>query len=145
RVSTAPRQLLITCEHGGNRVPAPYQQRFAAHRKLLESHRGYDRGALELARDFAAALDAPLFASTTTRLLVELNRSLGHPQLFSIVTRGLSRDERQRLLEQYYYPYRSGVEQRIEDEIAKGAAVVHLSVHSFTPVLDGQERSADIG
>ncbi len=33
---------------------------------------------------------APLVASTVSRLLIDLNRSIGHPQLFSAVTRVLS-------------------------------------------------------
>ena len=38
--------LVITCEHGGNRIPAPYRTCFAAVRRLPDSHRGYDPGAL---------------------------------------------------------------------------------------------------
>lgn len=29
--------------------------------------------------------------------------------------------------------------------IAAGARVIHVSAHSFTPILDGQARTADIG
>ena len=32
--------LVITCEHGGNRIPAPYRDLFHAHQALLDSHRG---------------------------------------------------------------------------------------------------------
>jgi len=48
-------RFLITCEHGGNRIPARYRPLFACHGALLASHRGYDPGALALARDFASA------------------------------------------------------------------------------------------
>ena len=41
--------LLLTCEHGGNRIPPRYRTLFQGHRRLLESHRGYDRGALAVA------------------------------------------------------------------------------------------------
>ena len=89
--------VLVTCEHGGNRIPAKYWPLFRRHRGLLESHRGYDPGALALARDFAAALDAELVYSTTSRLLVELNRSAWHRSLFSEVSRTLPEDERRRI------------------------------------------------
>lgn len=72
--------LIVSCEHGGNRVPSAFKTLFSE--KFLASHRGYDAGALALARDLAAAARAPLFYSTTSRLLVELNRPLGHPQIF---------------------------------------------------------------
>ena len=41
---------LITCEHGGNRIPPRYRDLFAGCEALLQSHRGYDPGALTLAR-----------------------------------------------------------------------------------------------
>ena len=48
-----PHALLITCEHGGNRVPHAYRNLFASASRLLQSHRGYDAGALALAREIA--------------------------------------------------------------------------------------------
>lgn len=138
-------KLLITCEHGGNRVPARYRPLFRNHRAILESHRGYDPGALALARDFAAAFGAELVYSTTSRLLVELNRSPGHRALFSDMTRSLAADERAKLLERYYFPYREWVEAQVREAVAAGERVLHVSCHSFTPRLDGEVRRADIG
>ncbi len=95
-----------------------------------------------MARDLSAGLEAPLVFSTTTRLLADLNRSRGHPRLFSEVTRDLPRAERERILAQYYLPYR----REVEDWVAsKRQPVVHVSSHSFTPVLDGEVREADVG
>src|SRR3954454_24119921 len=73
-------RYLVTCEHGGNRIPARYRPLFAGAEALLESHRGYDPGALQLGREIAAALDAPLVSANVSRLLVDLNRSIGHPR-----------------------------------------------------------------
>jgi predicted N-formylglutamate amidohydrolase len=137
--------LIVTCEHGGNRVPAAYAGLFRPHRRLLESHRGYDPGSLELARAFARRLQAPLHFATVTRLLVELNRSRGHRALFSAVTKSLSQEEREALLRDYYLPYRQSVEAEITREIADGRRAVHFSMHTFTPKLDGKVRRADIG
>ena len=138
-------KLLITCEHGGNRIPSEYWPLFTKHRAALASHRGYDPGALALARDFAAAFDAELVYSTTSRLLVELNRSPRHPQVFSEATRGLPPQERARLMQRYYWPYRSWVESQVRDAVENGQTVVHISSHSFTPRLNGVTRRADIG
>ncbi len=137
--------LLVSCEHGGNRVPARYRALFAPHADLLNSHRGYDPGALRMARYLARAWSAPLHASETTRLLVELNRSIGHPRLFSDVTRSLPTSERQKILDSYYRPYREAVEQEIASTLRADGKLLHISVHTFTPVLDGKERTADIG
>jgi predicted N-formylglutamate amidohydrolase len=136
--------LLITCEHGGNKVPADYASFFVGQEALLESHRGWDPGALELAQEMASALDAPLFHATTTRLLVDLNRSVGHRQLHSEVKRPLGLPERKKIIACHYLPHRAAVESAIAERIASGARVIHIASHSFTPVLDGQVRRADI-
>lgn len=136
---------LITCEHGGNRIPTQYRHLFANQTGVLRSHRGYDIGALRLARELAQALDAPLYACIISRLLIETNRSLRHLQLYSEFTRELPHELRCELLKHYYLPYRDAVELRIGAFLASGARVVHLSCHSFTPELDGMVRDADIG
>lgn len=138
-------RLLITCEHGGNRIPAQYRSLFQRQRAVLESHRGYDPGALALARDFAAAFDAELVYSTTSRLLVELNRSANHPKVFSEATRRLPPEQRERIVQRHYVPYRSRVEAQVSSAVAKNEPVLHISCHSFTPRLDGVERRADVG
>jgi predicted N-formylglutamate amidohydrolase len=137
--------LLITCEHGGNDIPVQYSTLFKNFRKLLQTHRGYDPGALALARDVSKALNAELIYSTTSRLLVELNRSPGHPQLWSEATSALTPDERERLMDRYYRPYRAQVEMRVASALTSGKRVVHVSCHSFTPRLHGGVRRADIG
>ncbi|MGZ5091667.1 MAG: N-formylglutamate amidohydrolase [Burkholderiales bacterium] len=138
-------RLLVTCEHGGNRIPAQYRALFKKYRPALESHRGYDLGALALARAFAGAFDAELVYSTTSRLLVELNRSPNHRQFLSEATRELPTAERERLLGRYYWPYRHWVEAQVTDAIKHGERVLHVSSHSFTPRLNGVVRNADIG
>lgn len=136
--------LVITCEHGGREVPRDHAALFAGREALLASHRGWDAGALELARDLAAALGAPLYAATTTRLLVDLNRSIGHRQLFSEITRPLSPAHRLEIVERYYRPHRQKVESQIARQIAQGRRVIHVASHSFTPMLDGVPRQADV-
>jgi predicted N-formylglutamate amidohydrolase len=136
---------LITCEHGGNRVPAPYRALFAGHEELLASHRGWDPGALTLARDLARALEAPLYYATVSRLVIDLNRSIGHPRLYGQATRDAPQPLRREIMGRHYLPYRNRVERHIRQAVAAGQRVVHLSAHSFTPVLNGQVRSADVG
>ncbi|MDP2013659.1 MAG: N-formylglutamate amidohydrolase [Actinomycetota bacterium] len=140
-----PGHVLITCEHGGNRIPPRYRPLFAGFEALLRTHRGYDPGALALARELSRALSAPLFVSTTSRLLIDLNRSIGHPSLYSEATRSAPLTVRREILEKYYLPYRNKVESAIAAAIARGSRVIHLSSHSFTPELDGAVRNTDIG
>ena len=136
--------LIITCEHGGCEVPELYLPLFAGHAALLQTHRGWDPGALLLARELAAACDARLFFATTTRLLIDLNRSIGHRQLHSDITRGLPLAVRREIAEHHYHPYRNTVEAEVAHLIATGHRVVHVASHSFTPELHGVVRQADV-
>ncbi len=136
---------LITCEHGGNRVPADYRPLFAGHEDSLASHRGWDPGALALARQLSRALEAPLHYATISRLVIDLNRSVGHPRLYGEAIRALAPAARRHILERHYLPYRQRVEDHIRREVTAGRRVVHVSSHSFTPVLDGEIRNADVG
>jgi predicted N-formylglutamate amidohydrolase len=137
--------ILITCEHGGNHIPPRYRCLFRGHEDLLHTHRGYDAGALTMAKELAEAFDAPLFVSTTSRLLIDLNRSIGHPRLYSVATSAAPGEIRREILKSYYLPYRAQAESHIAEAIGKGWRIIHISSHSFTPVLDGQVRNADIG
>jgi predicted N-formylglutamate amidohydrolase len=140
-----PLFILISSEHGGNRIPPEYRKFFRGAGEVLRSHRGYDAGSLAMAHDYAEALDAPLIASTTSRLLIDLNRSLGHPNLYSEFSREIPRHERQRIVERHYLPHRSLVEATVAQAVMRGFRVLHICSHSFTPVYNGEERNADIG
>ncbi|MDF2550316.1 MAG: hypothetical protein K0S07_1383 [Chlamydiales bacterium] len=135
-------QLIVTCEHGGKEVPPKWRHLFAD-QAPLNTHRGFDIGALAAAKALSCAFHAPLFFSEVTRLLVELNRSLHHPHLFAKKAE-LSSLEREQILLEFYHPYRTQVEQAIESSIEHSNKTLHLSIHSFTPVLNGETRSADI-
>jgi predicted N-formylglutamate amidohydrolase len=141
---TGPTPVLVTCEHGGNRIPAPYRRIFAGAGDVLASHRGWDPGALSLSRTLAPALGGRRRTATLTRLLVDLNRSPGHPRVFSEFTRGLPREEREEILERWHAPHRERVVADVGELAVSAWPVVHLGVHSFTPVLDGVVRRADV-
>jgi predicted N-formylglutamate amidohydrolase len=138
-----PVELILSCEHGGNRVPARYRRVFSD--RLLSTHRGYDPGALTVARELASATGVPLFYSTISRLLIELNRPLRHHQIFSARAMRLAPAMREELIQRYYLPYWRAVEAAVEKALRRGRRVLHLSVHSFTPRLAGVRRMTDVG
>lgn len=138
------RSLIVSCEHGGHEVPPSFAALFKGQARLLDSHRGWDRGSLDLAQSLARTFGVPCFASTTTRLLVDLNRSVGHRQLFSEFTAPLAAADREQILARHYRPHRDAIEGECARLIAAGRPVLHLASHSFTPVLDGVARRADV-
>jgi predicted N-formylglutamate amidohydrolase len=137
--------LLITCEHGGKRVPPACAAHFRGHEELLASHRGYDPGALSLAMSLARTLQAELHYATISRLVIDLNRSRGHPRLYSEATRDAPAELRREILARHYLPYRDRIETCVARSVAQGRRVIHIASHSFTPVLGDEVRKADIG
>ena len=136
-------QLLLTCEHGGNRIPADHASQFRGAEAVLASHRGWDPGALELARLLSRRLDRPLLATTWSRLLVEHNRSPSNPRIWSEFTAALPRSEREKILERWWRPHREAVEKAVAAGVRDGR-VVHVAVHSFSPEIHGEVRNADV-
>jgi predicted N-formylglutamate amidohydrolase len=168
----SPPALLITCEHATHAVPARWAHLFQspAAQDALRSHRGWDPGAAHLAHILStpdpgprtSALGfrptvpcplspvpsppAPCLLGTASRLLVELNRSPNHPQLWSEFSRDLPASEKDAILRELYAPFRRAAREAINHLAGPDQApVFHLSVHTFTPELDGEVRTAEIG
>lgn len=137
-------KLVLTCEHAFNTIPPEYQNLFTNARETLKSHRGYDPGALDLFYELKDLSDFSFFHETG-RLLVEVNRSKGHSNLFSEFTKNLSGKQKNEILIQYYFPYRDSIEKQISSIIEKGEKALHFSVHTFTPKLNEEIRNTDIG
>ena len=138
-------RTVITCEHGGNKVPLHLKGLFNGREQLLASHRGYDEGSLSIAKSLSRSLDAHFIYSDITRLLIDLNRSPHHPKLFSEITKKLDSKSKKSIRDRYYVPYRRDVELFISRSITRGFPVLHISVHSFTPFVNSIPRNADIG
>src|SRR3990167_1221851 len=137
--------ILISCEHAVNTIPNAYQDLFTQAHPLLNSHRGIDFGALDIAQYLAHFLNVKLISATASRLLIDCNRSLTHPHCFSEITKPLPQATKQRIITEHYLPYREAVLQLIQTEINHQHPIIHLSIHSFTPKLHGTIRTVDIG
>jgi predicted N-formylglutamate amidohydrolase len=133
---------LLTCEHASNAVPRRLHPLFSKQKSLLRTHRGYDIGAKEYAEALACHTGWPLFCGSYTRLLVDLNRST---HLFPPILKELDRGTKREINKTYYQPFRSQVFAYVRNQIASGLCVIHLSCHTFTPVLNGVVRPMDLG
>lgn len=134
--------FLVTCEHASNAVPRSWEHCFAGHGAVLETHRAWDPGAAHLARAIAKTLQVSPRMGEVTRLLVDLNRRAEHPKVHSEFT---PRQYKEQLVRQYHQPWREAVRAIATESANAARPVLHLSCHSFTPVLDGHERKAEIG
>ncbi len=141
-VRRASPRLVLSCEHASAFVPPDLAPLFRGRRALLATHRGFDLGALGVAQGVARRLAAPLLRGGSTRLIVDLNRSPRSRSLFSEFTRDLPRERRDALVARFHTPHWTRAERMVD---TAGVPVVHVAVHSFTPVLNGEVRRVDLG
>ncbi|WP_224996239.1 N-formylglutamate amidohydrolase [Cesiribacter sp. SM1] len=139
------QSYILSCEHAGNLVPARYHSLFKGKEDVLYTHKAIDFGALRLAQHLKQESGLPLYYTLHSRLLVEANRSPDNEELFSDYTSALEETEKKSILEEYYYPHRRQVQDKISQLLADGRAVIQLAAHTFTPVLEGKTREADMG
>lgn len=143
-------RVVLSCEHA--RVFVPRSVDLGLEEAVVQTHIGWDRGALPLAEALAERLEAPLFAGEVSRLVVDLNRREGHPgvipaESFGIAVpgnRALPDDERERRLARFHRPWRRAVTAEVDDAVARGGCL-HLSLHSFDPTLSADRAGLDIG
>ncbi len=141
-----PLALLISCEHGGTDIPPVYAAIMKGRTVTAKGHIGFDRGAPPLARRLAQRFPCAFHINTTNRFIVDMNRTpWNRAELFRFATHDLDDAEKDRILARVFQPYRLAVEQSVARLIAEGHFVLHLSVHSFAPVMRGVVRKTDIG
>jgi predicted N-formylglutamate amidohydrolase len=137
-------KAFLTCEHAGYDIPVWLNKHFHVPEEVLVSHQGWDPGAYVIAKALKKRLGVPLWSVHTSRLLVEANRSQGHKQFFSAYSKGLDEALKARAINYIYMPFRRAVNQWIHEHLTLGP-LIHLSIHSFTPILGKEKRKADIG
>ena len=140
--------VVLSCEHASVRLPEgwawPREDAW-----LVGTHWSYDIGAAELTWDCAKALGALAVLSRFSRLLCDPNRDLDSATLFRAHAEGrdvtlngaIDDAERGRRLAACYTPYHA----RFDAAVAARPGATLLSVHTFTPIYDGQARDLEVG
>ncbi|MBI1209480.1 MAG: N-formylglutamate amidohydrolase [Azospirillum sp.] len=150
--STGPAPVLVLCDHATAYMP-PVLGRLGLDPGQLGLHIAYDIGAADAARRLALRLDAPLLLAGWSRLIVDPNRDLDDPTLIPPVSDGviipgncdLDPAERARRIAGYFDPYHRAIAAAVAGFRARGVAPAVISVHSFTPEMDGCARPWQIG
>lgn len=147
-ILTGTGPVVLSCEHASLRLPEPWAWPAADH-WLVGSHWSFDLGIADLVRRIADRTGWPAVLSRFSRLLVDPNRGLDHPDLFRTdaegrvvhLNAGLSDADRERRIERYHRPYHRALDEVLA--AAEGASL--CSMHSFTPVYHGRRRTVEIG
>jgi predicted N-formylglutamate amidohydrolase len=141
---------VLVCDHASNRVPEGLGT-LGLEPDLLADHIGWDPGAADVARRLAAHLDSPSVSSGYSRLVIDCNRPLGNAE--SIPERsagvsipgnlGLPPQERSIRIDALFRAYHRAIAELLDGRSHRPTMLI--SIHSFTPVLNGQSRPWHIG
>lgn len=142
-------KVLITCEHATNDLPEDYQWSESDRRNFVDEHWGLDIGAFEMANALAIELKCVFVHSLYSRLLLDTNRSIVSDTLFRKtgdgkevdLNKNLTHEEEQRRIKRFYIPYYEA----LREISSKVSPTYVLSVHSFTPIYQGETRSMEVG
>lgn len=144
-------RMLLVCDHASARIPRCFDG-LGLSPALLEEHIAWDVGSAGVARLLSEQLDAPLVLGGYSRLVVDNNRPLSAPDAFAVLSedkeipgnRALTDTEREARAATFFWPYHDTIEALVSTKAADTVPVL-VSIHSFTPVYHGTQRSWDIG
>jgi predicted N-formylglutamate amidohydrolase len=145
-------ELVMFCDHAGRAFPKALGTLGLGPREL-EQHIAWDIGIAGLGQRLAHSLDAPFFMTAYSRLVIDCNRHLNDPTSIPQESdripvpgnRGLSAAERRQRQDAIFHPYHNALAQEIQGRVAAGRIPVVISLHSFTPVMNGFQRPWHVG
>jgi predicted N-formylglutamate amidohydrolase len=148
--STSP--VLLVCDHASRLLPAALGN-MGLDPFALRCHLALDIGAAALTGRLANKLSLTAVLCQYSRLVVDCNRQLMDPGAFLefgdgvVVTgnRNLHAADKKIRADEIYWPYHNAVASQVERLLAAGQPPVFVSLHSFTPVINGQYRPWEVG
>ena len=148
----AEAPILLVCDHASCRFPQalgdmgldPFARR---------CHLAIDIGAGKLTESLARTLGVTAVIAQYSRLVIDCNRQLMDPGAFleygdGILVpgnRNLSQEDKDARANSIYWPYHNAIDEQIKRLKAVGPKPLFVSVHSFTPVLNGLSRAVQTG
>ena len=139
---------LITCEHASNYLPDGWDWKDGDER-LRSMHWAYDLGATEITHELVKELSCVGVLTRFSRLLIDANRSLTQDNLFRTMADGLpvhlnqnmTEEDKRRRIDEYWAPFHGEID-RISEQLQPQFL---LSIHSFTPLYEGNPREVQMG
>jgi len=144
--------VLLVCDHASRRIPAALGN-MGLDPVALRCHLALDIGVGELTALLADKLSMTAVLCQYSRLVVDCNRQLMDASAFlefgdGVVVpgnRNLNAAARRARADAIYWPYHEAITSQIERLTALGRSPIFVSLHSFTPVLNGEARSWEMG
>ncbi len=147
------RGIVLVADHARRDLPSEYGD-LGVPKKDFDRHIAYDIGVEGVTTRLAGELGVPAVMAGFSRLLIDPNRGADDPTLIRQLYDGtvipgnypLAEEERRRRIERYYKPYHAAVWHLIgEVERISARAPLIISIHSFTPMMQGRPRPWQVG
>lgn len=146
----SPSRLLISVEHASSDWPKA-EKIYGIEEDWQVKHYAYDLGARDFSLMLAGIFKCPTILGSFSRVLVDLNRIPGDPDI--IANKSIDNDELpmnkilsnkecdQRILN-YYVPYHTALRKKLFEGITH-----HISIHSYASktASQGDNRSLELG
>ena len=144
--------VLLVCDHASHRFPRSLGTMGLDYLNR-HSHVVHDIGAGTLVEMLANNLGVTAVLCQYSRLIVDCNRELVDHNAFLKFNDGvdipanhnLRSDEKEKRASEIYWPYHNAIEGQIGRLKDQGINPVFISVHSFSPVINGEARKWEIG
>ncbi|MDX1656758.1 MAG: N-formylglutamate amidohydrolase, partial [Candidatus Competibacteraceae bacterium] len=149
---TGQRPVLLVCDHASNILPARLGD-LGLEQQYFQRHIALDIGAAGLTRRLARRLEGPAVYCGYSRLVIDCNRQPGDPTSIPPVSDGviipgnqdLGDPQADQRADEIFWPYHHAVGQTLSHLWRRGHPPALISIHSFTPVMNGFERPWHIG
>jgi predicted N-formylglutamate amidohydrolase len=139
--------FVIVVDHASRRIPRRLGD-LGLPPADLERHIAWDIGALSVATQVAAALDAALVATNYSRLVIDCNRD---PKVASSIPKigesvdipgniGLDAQQVQVRCTEIFEPYHRHIKGLLEERLAAGRTPILVAQHSMTNIFKGVHR-----
>ncbi len=148
----AEQPILLVCDHASHRFPKslgdmgldPFARR---------CHLAIDIGAGPVTQHLAKSLGVTAVLQNYSRLVVDCNRQLMDPSAFLeygdgilvVGNRNLRQADKDLRASALYWPYHCAIDEQVKRLSKAGPLPAFISIHSFTPVLNGESRAVQIG
>ena len=144
--------VVLVFDHARNATPRSLAG-LGLSSEILATPISLDIGCEHLSKKIADKLDSVLLIAGFSRLVIDLNRPPDHPTSIPAQSDGIdipgnhslsARDRRQRI-DEIFTPYHEAVAAKLKQACEHHKRVALISMHSFTPRMDGQARPWHIG
>lgn len=141
--------VLLICEHASNFIPAEFSS-LGLTKDVQQSHIAWDPGALGVTTRMSELLDAQAVVGCVSRLVYDCNRPPHaidavptKSEIFEVPgNTDLSTEEYQSRVDTCFAPFKDLIRKTIR--WSRTPRVI-VTLHSFTPVYKGENRTTEIG